>query len=291
MLFQNILAAVFAIYSRRIAKLFRQAALPLNLIGYAIIAISGICYATFAGWYLVSMEAFMQYATVFIAAGLCFAITNILSFVVFEYVDAATATLLSTFNVISSVVFATLLISESLSWLQLVGAIIILASLQMVLSLQVAPTKIKQKARIMSVVLSVLSSVFFGLSVTAEKYLLNRVNLPTYLVFGWTFQFVGVAAITLGFVGMRKRRLNLLQNMEFWRMALPAGVIRMLAGALFISSLRLANNLSIIAVFSGLKIIFVALLGAILLKERDYLRRKIEAAVLASVGIMLMLLK
>jgi hypothetical protein len=88
-LLQNLLAAFFAIYSRNIAKRFNRATMPLNLMMYAFIALSGFSYALIRGLNTISIHSFVHFLPFFIFAGLCFAITNMLSYVVFQYVDAA----------------------------------------------------------------------------------------------------------------------------------------------------------------------------------------------------------
>ena len=283
MIFQNVLAAFFAVNSRLIAKRFKSATIPLNLIIYAVIATSGLTYALAHGISSVHFVLFRQYLGFFLFAGICFAVTNVLSYLVFEYVDAAIASLLSTLNIIAAVVLSTLLLREGLNWHQVIGAAVLLIGMEVILTINL--TRYKHKRLLRAVLLSALASLFFALAITTEKYLLNKVNLSTYLFFGWTSQFVGVCALAILFGRAVKANFSLLRQSNFYRFAVPASLVRMYSGLLFIYSLKLSNNLSIISVLSGLKIILAALLAAYLLKERDYLTRKVEAAVLATVGI------
>ena len=289
MLFQNLLAAIFAINSRQIALKFKRAALPLNLMIYAVISISGVAYALVKGFSSVSPSEFYHFVIFFVFAGACFAITNILSYIVFQYVDAAIATLLATLNVITSVVASTLLIHESLTSRQIFGAVIVLLSMYIILGVH---ANVYRRNRLWAgLFLSIVASIFFGFAAATEKYLLNHVNLSTYLVFGWGFQFVGVITVSV-LLGIRlKADFVLLKKASFWKLALPASVIRMASGLLFIFSLKLSNNLSIISVYSGFKVILAALLGVYILRERAYLFRKFEAALLAMLGIAVMLWK
>ena len=288
MLLHNVLAALFAIQSRQIARRFRDATIPLNIVVYGIIAISGLVYGMIEGLSDVSLGAFTNFAGFFVFAGVCFAAANMLSYVVFQYVDAAVASLLATFNVITTVILATVLINEGLTILQLVGAAVILASMQLVLSIHMSEAR--HNKLVLAVVLSILASVFCAVAVTTEKYLLDRVNLSTYLVFGWGFQFIGVVLVSLLLIRVTAAKdYLLLGNAKFWRMALPAGMTRMLGGLLFILSLRLADNLSLVSAFSGLKVVLAALLGMYVLKEREFMARKLKAAMMAMIGVAIML--
>lgn len=53
-------------------------------------------------------------------------------------------------------------------------------------------------------------------------------------------------------------------------------------------SLVKADNASLIGMMSGLKIVLTAILAAIILKELTFIRRKIVAAIIASVGVGMM---
>jgi drug/metabolite transporter (DMT)-like permease len=289
MLFQNLLSAVFAINSRVIARRFHRATMPLNIIMYALISLSGLVYACSKGLHSIVFSIFIHYLGLFLFAGLCFAVTNMLSYMVFQYVDAAIASLLASFNVVVAVIFSTLLIHESLTIRQLVGGLILLGAMQLILTLKLSKYRHKKLGR--AITISILASIFYGLAVATEKYLLNRVNLSTYLTFGWGFQFVGVVVVSLVLGRSTKANFGLLKSKRFWQFALPAGLIRMFAGLLYIFSLKLANNLSLVSALTGLKIILTALLATYFLKEVHFIRRKLEAAFLAAFGIAVMLWK
>ncbi len=285
MLFQNFLAAVFVINSRLIAKRFQRATVPLNLMIYLVIACTGLIYALVKGFNQVLPASFNHFIGWFIFAGISFAISNMLSYVVFQYVDAAVATLLSTLNIVAAVVLSTIKLHEGLKPLQIVGGLLLIGGVELILTIRVSHYEHKKLAE--AVVLSVGAAIFFAFATTTEKYLLNHVNLPTYLVFGWGFQFIGVAVVSLVCALRIDTNLRLLGNRSFWVLALPASLLRMAGGILFVFSLKLANNLSVISVLTGLKVIMAAVLSVYILKERDYLFRKLEAALLAVGGIVL----
>lgn len=286
---QNVALALFAITSRVIAKRFHHAALPLNMVVFGVISASGLLLAFLTGAAHISAHSFWQYAPIFIVAGLCFGITNMLSFTVLQYVDAAIGTLLMAFNIISSVILATLVINEGLTIRQLIGSLVVVISMYLVLSLRFSDYR--HKRLWLGVFLSVVASLFFGVAMTSEKYLLNHVNLQTYLTFGWSFQFIGTLVVVGCFGKFLKADFGLLKKVRFWRWALAAGSLRVIGGLLFVLSLKLANNLSLVSVFTGFRVLLAAIFAAYLLNEREYLARKYEAALLAVGGIAVMLWK
>ncbi|HEY4964382.1 MAG TPA: EamA family transporter [Candidatus Saccharimonadales bacterium] len=282
-------AALFAVNSRSLALKFKNATLPLNLSIFFAFSMSAILYDKYLGFNTVNIQLFDKYLGLFILAGACFAVTNILSYIVFEYVDAAVASLFSTLNIIASVVLSTLIIHEGLSLTQIIGAAILIFSIQLIVSINVSRKKHKQIGK--AIILSILAAAFFSTATVTEKYLLGKVNLPTYLTFGWGFQFLGVITIAILFSRRINANFGLFKNMLFWKLALPAVLLRVLGGLLYILSLRISNNLSLISVVSGLKIILAALLAAVILKEKDFLKRKLEAAFTSSIGIALIFWK
>jgi drug/metabolite transporter (DMT)-like permease len=287
MIAQNILAAVFAIQSRKIARIYRHSSLAFNLIVYMTIAATGWLVASVGYGGKVDMLVFGQFPWFFIIAGLCFAATNILSYIVFEHVDAAVGTLLSVLNVISAVILSSILIKESLTLVQLFGGLIIIVSMLMVLTIRLSRNK--HDRLVYAVALSILASIFFAVAITIEKHLLNNMSLGSYLVFGWSAQLIGVGVVF--FIASRfiNTRTELLSSISFIRFAFPAAIIRTFSGLLFIISLIAADNLALISVWSGLKVVIAAVLAIYLLKEKDHINRKLKAAVLAAIGIALLL--
>lgn len=285
MLGHNVLAAIFAVQARHIAKRYAHATLPLNVLIFAVIALGGLMMSAALGWDKVSMSEFTLHAGFFMLAGLCFAITNILHYVVFEYVDAAIASLLSMFNIILTVVASTILIHEGLTMLQLFGAVVIL--LGIIIVTQLKASKKPHRNIAVSIGISLLAALFFAFAATTEKHLLNNVQLETYLVFGWSLQFVTVLVVT--FLMARGKQLDLLGQVSFWRVAIPAAVVRALGGLFFVLSLILSGNLSKIAVFSGLKVILTAWLAYVILHEKKHMKQKLIAACLATIGAILLM--
>jgi drug/metabolite transporter (DMT)-like permease len=203
--------------------------------------------------------------------------------------DAAIASLLASFNIIATIIFSTLLIGEGLTLRQLIGGLILMASMQLILTINISKYKHRRLGK--AIMLSLLASLFYGLATVTEKYLLNRVNLPTYLTFGWGFQFLGAVIVSLILGKSMHANFKLLKSKSFWKYGLPASLLRMLSGLLYIISLRLANNLSLISALTGLKIILTAILATLILRETKFIVRKLQSAVLAATGIAVMLWK
>src|SRR3990167_4502541 len=192
-LLQNVFAAVFALYSRSIAKVHKNAQAQITAVIFSIMYGFGLL------WVLsqpnINGQKLGQYLWLFIFGGVMFSISNILSFKVFEYMDAAIASLFSTLNTVAAVIASTFLIHEGLTLIQSFGAALLLCGMWSVLAINASKRKHNQWVRGMS--LSIIAAVLFGFAIANEKYLLGKMSVPTYIVFGWGFQWFGVVVASL----------------------------------------------------------------------------------------------
>lgn len=281
MLFQNLLAASFALVSRKINKEIKGAHFQVVAVIFTVIMLSGIVYGTINdGWEISHLSKNLQ---LFAFAGLCFGLTNAATYRVLQYMDAGIATILSTLNTLAAVLIATLVLGEGLTIQEAIGALILMFGIWLVMSLRVSK---KQKNNwFIGLSLSIVGSIFFGLAVTTEKQLLNNVPLATYVIFGWGFQWLATMALSI----INRKKWRAVLKSPVLKTVIGAGFIRTAAGFLFIVSLLKADNLSLISVLSGVKAIFAVILADVFLNERDHLVRKVEGATLVTLGVAIML--
>lgn len=283
MLFQNLLSASFALLSRQINKKIKGAHFQVIAVVFTVIILFGLFFAIPRGGF--QPKYLIENLDLFIFAGFCFGLTNIASYKVFHYLDAGIATILSTLNTLAAVVIATLFIDEGLTLQQAIGAFVLMTGIWLIMSIHLR--KYEKNRWLIGLALSIVAAVFFGFATTTEKHLLNNMPLPVYILFGWGFQWL--AAMVLSLVNKYKWR-NLIKS-PVLKSVLLAGLVRAIAGFLFILALVKSNNVSIIAVLSGVKAIFVVILADFILKERKYVVKKIQAALLVSTGVAIMFIK
>src|SRR5262249_16920701 len=134
--------------------------------------------------------------------------------------------------------------------------------------------------------LSLLAAVFFGMATTNEKFLLNHMNLTSYLVFGWGTQVL-VAFIFSWLIGRRKGYAEIRARKPYALLGL-GGLIRAVSGLTFVLALVVIDNLSVVSALSGLKVIIAALLGWLVLREGQFALRKLGASMVAAIGVVIM---
>lgn len=279
MLLQNVFASVYALQSRSLAKKYQKAHFQV------LAAAFGIMYLVFLGYAMlhirdIRFDVGLSYLPLTLGVAACFTVWTVLTFVTLRYVDASTGTLLTVLNLVSIVVVATLVIGEGLSLLQFAGSILLLLAIYVVFSTHTS-AKV-HRLYWLAALLSLASSLFYGFAISGEKYILNHVGTATYAVFGIGAQFLLLLALAIIY---NRRQFSLFNKWVFTRQVVSMGVVRGGSGLLFIVSLVSANNASLVGMLTGLKIIITTVLGAILLKEVTFIKRKVLASCIACVGV------
>jgi drug/metabolite transporter (DMT)-like permease len=141
---------------------------------------------------------------------------------------------------------------------------------------------VHNKAWFRGLTYALIASLCFASGFVLEKYSLNNVSIPTYFGIAWFFSAVIAWALVIIF---RRHTLKILKDPEITTMAIRLGVIRAIAGALFVFALVKSNNVTLMSVISNFRIILVTILAGILLNERDHYTQKLAAAAVAFVAL------
>ncbi len=279
MVLQNTAAAVFALQSRKLATRFKGAHYQVLSIVFGVLYATGLLFVVTTQQPIAFMPDTIYWGRMLLG-GILFGSWAVLSYKVFTYVDAAIASLLSTLNIVAVVIVSTLFLHESLTVRQLFGALLLLASMLVILSRKVSKTKRTQWTN--GLLLSLLASSTYGFAIANEKWLLNHIGIGTYAVYGLGLQWLALLVLSLLFGANRYFELN---NKAFLKEVSIAGLSRGLAGLLFLYTMINANNASLVSVLSGFKVIIAALIAAMFLGETEFMRYKLMAAVVAFLGV------
>ncbi len=277
------MAAGLAIYTRKMATHYKGAPMQIQAIVMMVMFVFALLFLAVTRDPLY-LQLARDYWWLFILSGFSFVASFGLTHLAYEYVDVAIGTLFSTLNIAAVVLVASLVIGEELTLHQYLGAGVLLLAIWVMLSTHVS--KRIHGRWFHALGLSFLAALVFGVGVTTEKYLLDRTGLSTYLLFGWGSELLWALLFALL---INRRKLKLLTLHTFVRDGMISGIFRTGTGFLFILALVHSDNSSLVAVWSGLRVLIAALLGIILLKERHFIKRKLEAGVLACIAIGILL--
>ena len=277
----QILETVFALIYRNYAKKHTHDHYVTNAVMYlATVVPFGIIWSITQGG--VSLDFSNSIWWFFGLAGLLFALGNITAFKANTRVEASQFAIITSFRTVVVVIASWLLLSERLTPVQMTGAIIVFAASLFVISLN-RRADAKSKLGFYSIIAAV-SAILMGLAVTNEKYILNSVDIATYVVIGW-----GLQAFFMTVLANRQlARVPQLVKDGSIKTILLLGGLRTVAGFCFINALQLSNNASLIASIAALQIILVTIGGYIFLNEKKYGVQKFVAASAAFVGVILL---
>lgn len=280
-LIHQILETIFALVYRDYAKKHKKDHFVTNAVMYLTTVVPfGIIWSISQGGFSLNFPTSIWW---FLGlAGLLFALANITAFKASTKVEASQFAIITRFRVVIIIAASWILLGDTLTSLQLLGAFIVLgSSLSAVLLTQQKKHKIKVGVY---TAIAILSAVFMGLAITSEKYILSSINLATYVVIGW-----GLQAFFMTLLASRQlTRVPALIKDGSIKTILLLGGLRTVAGFCFINALQLSGNASLIGSITALQVILVVVGGYIFLNEKKYGVQKFIAASAAFVGILLL---
>jgi drug/metabolite transporter (DMT)-like permease len=189
------------------------------------------------------------------------------------------------FNTLSVVLFATLFGGESLTQQQIIGAIILFASV-IVVGLLSKKSKKSDDKILVGIGIALFSALLLGPAIMNEKYLIQTIGLNTYVLYGWGLQ--AFFAYTIAFFNRdktkEKQRLKTSMHLNIWLV----GVLLGLAGFSYVSSVNKTGTVSVVAL-SGTAVVGLTVFGAyFILREKDHLLAKITGLLLSAIGLFLL---
>lgn len=209
--------------------------------------------------------------------GVLYGIGNICIFRSLAAMEASRFTIMFASRAIVTIVASWLMLNERLTGWQLAGALCIFVSIVIVHSRE-ARLQIKGKE-----LLALGAAACFGLANTNDRLLLTQLNVFTYIVLAF---YLPVAVTAL----LRPRETlaapQLLRTRQLPGLLLLC-VFYTGSALSFFTALQTAPNSAQVATINLTSVILIVLLSAVLLRERADLGKKIAAAVLTFVGLLL----
>jgi len=210
-----------------------------------------------------------------------FPLINVLSIRASKDVDAGLFSILVNLAPVVTIIGATLLLKESLTNNQLLGAAIILASA----FLATLPNLSRRAKAKPSGVLIVLAIVLLsGLATIYERWMLGRIDLGSYMVFGWGAQTLWMTLMAWP----ERKNLKVLLPREKLLPMLGFGLASSIKGICFIAALKLNGNASMVSAITAFIPVMVVPAAFIFLRERKWLWFKLAAALVGTAGLIIL---
>lgn len=206
-----------------------------------------------------------------------YGIANVSIFTALRTVEASKFTILFATRGLFTITASTLFLSESLSPVQIIGALLIFSSI-IVVNIQANQLKFEKDD-----MLAIVAAAGFGLANTNDRALLMHMNVYVFSSIGFLLPSILMAMVyprEIKYVKMFLRP-DLLKRM------LVLCLFYAVSAVTFFMALQLSPNSSQVAAINLTSVILVVILAIIFLKEKSDLLKKLIGAGLAFLGLWL----
>ncbi|MSU56393.1 MAG: DMT family transporter [Candidatus Taylorbacteria bacterium] len=195
-----------------------------------------------------------------------------------QLIEASEKTILSSLNVVFTIIASVIFLDEVFSGKKIFGTVIILASTLLVVSL-------KNVFKLNRGVVYVFIAAFFaGLALVVDSANVQHYNAIAYN----TFQNFLTGFIILAFAPKALQQWRQFVQPSFLKRMLPLGIFSTAQGILYLTALTYGGNTAQVGTIRQASTIVTVFLAIIFLKERNNLWRKLLAAVLVTLGVFLL---
>ncbi len=207
-------------------------------------------------------------------------ISNLVSFHANKKVDVGIFAIITNLSPLFTLAIALPFLHEHLTILQYLGIGLLIFSGVIAAASQLHK---HNRANLSGILICFLVAIIFGVAVTYERFMLNRIDFGTYLFFGWGAQVFWA----LTFAGKRLKKLPELfsRNLQTRQLLLFFGATSALRSTSFILALKIGSA-SIMNAASDFMSVAVFIGAYFFLKERDHMIYKWFAVILGVVGLL-----
>jgi len=282
MLLQIVASSLMTIFSRKLALSDNRLFYVIGVCSYAAVAVMGIAYAfVFHGG--VAGIPPTEAQVYIVIEGICIPASWLLLYKLISIVGASNSTVTSLANTVVTAVLGILLLNEPFTLTFLAGAVLLLTSGYLALTIQADSKHHGTVPLVKKVALIVGMVSFYSIGMYCEKRAISIVGVWDYAVFGWGMQFVGATIICIVF---GRSELAHVTKASVHK-GLLLGFMTSIAGVFYIYALSIGTLSQTVVATSG-KLGLTMVLAALLLGEHNALRRRVVTLVLSTAGLVLL---
>lgn len=216
-----------------------------------------------------------------VAGSIIWPLFNILAFKANKTVDVGVYTVINNLSPFFTILIALTLLNESLTTQQWGGILLLILA-----GLLVALPQLKKndKADAYGILLCVLSTAVLGTAVAYEKFMLTRIDLGAYFIYGWGAQILWMAFLA------RKELKDLpllFKDTETRKLTFGYGLTNVLKSTSFILALKSSGSAAIVGAATNFMSVTVIAAAYIFLAERKNIIVKLVSAVVGIAGLFL----
>ncbi len=274
---------ILSVFIASIASIFQRVLMKdekSNPYSYAIIfhLLLGFLNLVFG---LLSNSTFSLFSgnlPLFLLASALWAGCSIFLFKSLQFIEVSEKTIISSVKVLFTIAASVIFLHEVFDGKKVLGAVIVLISVLLVANLKNGFKLNKGVGYIL------ISALFSGLAIVVDS-----TNVQHYDVIAYnTFQNFFTGFIILAFAPSALNQWRHFVQPSFIKKMLPLGIFSATQGILYLTALTYAGHTAQIGTIRQASTIVTVLLAVIFLRERSNLGRKLFAAILVTLGVILL---
>ncbi len=251
-----------------------------NPYSYAVVFhfLLGFLNLGLALWYGSHFSLFSgSFLLLFLASAL-WGVCSIFLFKALQLVEASEATIVSSLKVVFTIVASIIFLHEAFNGQKVIGTVIILVATLLVVDLKNGFKLNKGVAYVL------VMALFAGLAIVADS-----ANVQHYDVIAYNTMANFLSGFTiLVFAPKALGQWRHFVQPSFLKKMLPLGIFSTAQGILYLTALTYGGNTAQVGTIRQASVIVTVILAVIFLRERGKLGRKFAAAVLVTLGVILL---
>lgn len=213
----------------------------------------------------------------------CYAVGASFMFKAIKLIDVSRFSIIFAFRSALTLIFATIFLSEFLTYTQLTGSIIILISIVLLVYKKGVLKEKLSKGDIFALT----ASLAFAAGIVSDKHLLNTalttqsLLIPGFIMPGIIVWLTNIRTVNVKSIISKPRVLGLV---TLYTALYAFGAIT------YFSAIEASPNLSIVAFFIQIGVVLEVILGVFLLNEKSDIRKKILLSIITLIGLVLLVI-
>jgi drug/metabolite transporter (DMT)-like permease len=212
-----------------------------------------------------------------------YALHAVFGFKALQSVEVSRFSVIYSLRAVVTIIAATLFLDEKLTLVQLIGALLILSAIIFLNTKSIKGLFKFSRGE----VYALLASISFGVATVSDKYLLDWFDYVPYLFIDF---------LVPGLILFLARPKSVPESVELLKQKLGPKIflfatLYAIAAISFFAALTQADNASLVSGVGQIGTIVTVLMGIFILKERKEMTKKLIAASLSFIGLILLIIK
>lgn len=219
-----------------------------------------------------------KYPFNFITQAVLWGLSSLLLFKASKELEASEVTIISTVTSIATIITAVLFLHEAFNLVRLLGVVLIIFSVILV-SLNKGKLRFNR-----GVWYALASSICGGIAITNDTFILQTTDVYSMLVIGWLTPGLFLLATNPKII----KKINYFFNYKKFMKMFLMTLFYTFSGIAFYLAIAMGGQASQVTPIGQASIITTIILASLFLRERDHLPKKMIAAILVTLGVLLL---